>query len=407
MKLAERFEYAMHNLRYRQLRTWLTVLGIVVGIATIIILISLAGGLKASVEKQLSSLDPRVIVILPSSAGMGGIPSGGGGMGTFMLTAGKLYERDYQKVRAVNGVDKIAKAVSNRAPIKYGDEIISAQVAGVEPDVIREVSTINIQEGRFLQPGDRGVVVLGNSIANDAFDKKVNLGSVIEIAGRKFTVVGITEKSGASMVNFDNTLFIPFDEGRQIFGELLVQNEISMMQVLVAEGYNTSEVRKEIEDVLLQSHRLSVDEKDFTVLDARAVGEQVDSVIGVLTLFLGAVALIALAVGTIGVSNTMFMAVMERTHEIGVLKAIGATNRDIMLTFIIEAGIIGLVGGILGILFGTLFSLSLGYFGIKTMVTIELIVGSSLFAFAVGVVAGIIPAKNASEIPAIEALRYE
>ncbi|MEM3364425.1 MAG: ABC transporter permease [Candidatus Micrarchaeia archaeon] len=401
----ERFDYALHNLRYRQLRTWLTVLGIVVGIATIIILISLAAGLKANVEKQLSSFDTRVIVIFPSS--FGGMPTGSGGIGSLIPTMGKLYDKDYQRIKGIPGVSKIAKGITNRAPVKYRDKIITTTVSGVQPDVVTEVSTISIKEGRFLQSSDRGVAVLGHNIAHDTFDKKIEVGSIIEIAGRKYQVIGIMDKSAGTMVNFDNVVFVQFDEGRQLFSDLLLPNEISIIQVLVADGFDVQEVRENIEDALLSSHRVTKDEKDFTVLDAKAVGKQIDDIIGILTIFLGAVAAIALAVGSIGVSNTMFMAVMERTHEIGVLKAIGATKRDILLTFMIEAGIIGLVGGFIGVLVGTLFSISLIYLGIKTVVTIELVIGSAVFAFIIGMVAGIIPAKNASEIPAIEALRYE
>ncbi len=405
MNLKERFDYSLHNLKYRQLRTWLTVLGIVVGIASIIILVSLADGLKANVEGQLSSFDPSTIMIIPVN-----IQTGGSSLamsGSMAPTSGKLYERDYQKIRGVDGVKLVSKVISNRAPLKYKTEVVSASIYAVEPNVFRDTSSFTVNEGRFLSDSDRGVAVLGSTIANDNFKTKINVGDEVEIAGRKYHIVGILDKTGGSFAQFDSVVFITFDEGRDMFSDQLVPNEITVIRAQVAPGYNVEDVRAEIESTLMNLHKVTEEDKDFSVIDAKVIGEQINSVIGILTIFLGAVAAIALLVGTIGVSNTMFMAVMERTHEIGVLKAIGATNRDILLTFTIEAGLIGLVGGLVGVAIGTGFSLLLILIGVQTKVTLELVIGSAIFAFIVGIAAGILPAKNASEVPAIEALRYE
>lgn len=403
MNLRERFDYALHNLRYRQLRTWLTVLGIVVGIASIIILVGLAGGLKASVEKRLSQFDASTIIIMPTNLEKSGFT----GFSSITPTTGKLYERDYLKVKNVEGVKSITRIINNRAPVAYRGKIISSSIYAVEPEVFKETASFTVGEGRFLTDADRGAAVLGYSVAHDSFDEEINVGSTIEVAGRKYQVVGILEKTGSSFTQFDNAIFIQFDEGRTIFSDLLLPNEISSMRAVVAPGYDVGEVRDRIEQVLLNTHKVHEEDKDFSVIDSTTIGEQVNSIINILTIFLAAVAIISLLVGAIGVSNTMFMAVMERTHEIGVLKAIGATKGDILLTFLIESGMIGFVGGIIGIILGIMFSVVLWIFGVETMITPELVVASSLFAFAVGMAAGLIPAKNASDVPAIEALRYE
>ncbi len=403
MNLAERVQFAIRNLTYRQLRTWLTVLGIVVGIAAIIVLISLATGLKESVNQQLASFDPRMILILPINIEQAplGAPSG------LMATSGKLFEKDYMKVKAVAGVQNVAKLIGNRASVSYRDKLITATIYAVEPSAIQEISTINVAEGRFLDDSERATAVLGHSIAKDSFDEEVSVGSYIDIAGRRYRVLGILEKTGNSFANLDNVVYINFDEGKDIFRDFLLPNEISGLKVLVSEGYDVEEVGDGIEETLMNLHKVQEDEKDFSVITPKALGQQVNSIIGILTIFLGAVAAIAFAVGAIGISNTMFMAVMERTHEIGVMKAVGAKKSDILIAFLLEAGIIGLVGGIIGVIVGTGIAFAIALFGVTTKVTLELMLGAMIFAFTVGVLAGLIPARNGSEVSAVEALRYE
>ncbi len=405
MKLLDIAGYSVNNLRYRKLRTWLTILGIVVGIATIIVLVSLADGLREDVNEQMSTFDPDSIFIYPANiekTGATGIAAS-----QFMPTSGKLFEKDYLKIKALPGVENIAKIILGRASVKHKDQIITASITAVEPSIYEGISTINIEEGRFLYDSDAQTAVLGYSISRDAFDDEIKVGSIIEILGKRYRVVGIIEKTGNSFAQFDNMIFIKFDEGKKMFADSLLPNEVSAIRVNVAEGYDVKEVGEQIEYTLMNLHKVAEDEKDFTVITADTLNEQIGSIIETLTIFLGAVALISLAVGTIGISNTMFMAVMERTKEVGVLKSIGASKHQVLLIFLIEAGIIGMLGGLLGILIGASISLLLDVIGVQTKITVELVAGSSAFAFLVGMVAGVVPAKNASEIPAIEALRYE
>lgn len=397
MNFQERFLYSMRNLAHRKLRTALTILGIIVGIASIIILISLAGGLREDVVSRLANFDTDLILVLP-------VDTGGSFGGA--LRQGKLYERDYNSIRQISGVNIISKTISKRVSLQHRDELISATVYAIEPNIYRETTTLTIESGRFLQEGDRDVVVFGGRIA-DMFDKEIQVNSMVEIDGRRYRVVGILERTGNTFSNLDNIVYMEYNEGRRIFSDFLVPNEISAMQIKVAEGYDVVEVSDRIEEVLLRNHRVSEDEKDFSLLTAVSLNEQVNSIIEVISVFLGAVAAISILVGMIGISNTMFMSVMERTKEVGVLKAIGASRKQIIYIFVIEAGILGLLGGILGLLVALTFNFTLSLFGITTAMGIELLLGSVVFAFVIGVVAGVVPAKNASEIPAIEALRYE
>jgi putative ABC transport system permease protein len=380
------------------LRTALTILGIIVGITSIIILISLAGGLKEDVVSRLANFDPDLILILPTQISPGDFSS--------VVRQGKLYEKDYNSIRQIPGVDIMSKTISKRVALEFKDELVSATVYAIEPTIYRETTTLIVQNGRFLQDGDRDVVVFGGGIA-ELFDEDVQVNSIVELDNRKYRVVGILEKTGNTFSNLDNIVYMDYNEGKRIFSDFILPNEISAIQVKVAEGYDVVEVSDRIEEVLMRNHKVSEDEKDFGILTAVSLNEQINSIIEIISIFLSAVATISIIVGMIGISNTMFMSVMERTKEVGVLKAIGSTSKEIIYIFTIEAGILGLLGGILGLLFALIFNFTLGLFGVTTAMSIELLLGSVVFAFGIGVLAGVLPAKRASEIPAIEALRYE
>lgn len=398
MKMHERFLYSVRNLTHRKLRTALTILGIIVGITSIIILISLAGGLKEDVVSRLANFDPDLILILPTQISPGDFSS--------VVRQGKLYEKDYNSIRQIPGVDIMSKTISKRVALEFKDELVSATVYAIEPTIYRETTTLIVQNGRFLQDGDRDVVVFGGGIA-ELFDEDVQVNSIVELDNRKYRVVGILEKTGNTFSNLDNIVYMDYNEGKRIFSDFILPNEISAIQVKVAEGYDVVEVSDRIEEVLMRNHKVSEDEKDFGILTAVSLNEQINSIIEIISIFLSAVATISIIVGMIGISNTMFMSVMERTKEVGVLKAIGSTSKEIIYIFTIEAGILGLLGGILGLLFALIFNFTLGLFGVTTAMSIELLLGSVVFAFGIGVLAGVLPAKRASEIPAIEALRYE
>ena len=398
MKMHERFLYSVRNLTHRKLRTALTILGIIVGITSIIILISLAGGLKEDVVSRLANFDPDLILILPTQISPGDFSS--------VVRQGKLYEKDYNSIRQIPGVDIMSKTISKRVALEFKDELVSATVYAIEPTIYRETTTLIVQNGRFLQDGDRDVVVFGGGIA-ELFDEDVQVNSIVELDNKKYRVVGILEKTGNTFSNLDNIVYLDYNEGKRIFSDFILPNEISAIQVKVAEGYDVVEVSDRIEEVLMRNHKVSEDEKDFGILTAVSLNEQINSIIEIISIFLSAVATISIIVGMIGISNTMFMSVMERTKEVGVLKAIGSTSKEIIYIFTIEAGILGLLGGILGLLFALIFNFTLGLFGVTTAMSIELLLGSVVFAFGIGVLAGVLPAKRASEIPAIEALRYE
>ena len=404
MKTEDMVSYSMRNLQHQKVRTWLTIVGIVVGVAAVIVLVGLADGLRSSVSTQLAAFGPKTIIVSPVSL-QGGI---GGGTMDLRPTLGKLFERDAEKIERIEGVHLATKVIMANVDLKFRDQRITSSVLGVEPEGYTETISIKIGEGRFLQPGDRRVAVIGYSTANDAFvDEKISTNSMIELGGQKYRVVGILEKSGASFGPADSSVFVSYEDGRELAGNSLAEREINGIRVVVDEGFDTEEVADRIEFVLASMHKVPVDDKDFTLITPIFIEDQVNSVLGTLTLFLGAVSGIALVVGGVGISNTMFVSVMERTKEIGVLKSVGAQNWQIERLFLVEAAMIGLVGGVLGVLFGIVVVLLLSVFGINATPSIPTVLISFIIAMSVGMAGGFIPARNAAKIPAVEAMRND
>lgn len=396
--------YSLRNLKHQKVRTWLTIVGIVVGVAAVIVLVGLADGLRSSVSGQLAAFGPKTIVISPVSL-EGGI---GGGPTSLRPTLGKLFERDADKIERVEGVNLATKVIMTNTDMKFRDKHISASAYGVEPEGYTETTSIKIGEGRFLQPGDRRVAVIGDTIARDSFgDDEIHINNMIELGGQSYRVVGILEKSGSSFGPGDSAVFVSYEDGRELAGNSLADREISGIRVIVDDGFDTQEVADRIEFVLASQHKVPLDDKDFTLITPKFIEDQVNSILGTLTLFLGAVSGIALVVGGVGISNTMFVSVMERTKEIGVLKSVGAQNWQIERLFLVEAAMIGLVGGVMGVLFGIAVVLLLGVFGINATPSIPTVLISFMIAMGVGMAGGFIPARNAAKIPAVEAMRYD
>ena len=401
MKTEDMLRYSWRNLTHRRLRTWLTVLGIVAGIAAVIVLVGLADGLRASIMGELDLFGSQTIIITP----MG---TSGGASTAFLATAGKLFEKDAKKVATVDGVEYVSEMNQAIVNLKYRKDSISNSVMGIEPDTFLEtIGTIEVEEGRWLENGDRHVVVIGHNIAVDSFDEEVRVNSILELSGEKYRVVGILEESGASFAPVDDFIFVSYEDGRDLAGNQLAPRELTTIRIKVADGYDVEKVAEDIEWVLAAAHKVPLDDKDFGVVTAQYITEQIDSIIGMLTLFLGAVSGIALVVGGIGISNTMFMSVMERTNEIGVLKAIGATSIQIERLFMVEAAMIGLAGGVSGVLVGVGVLSLLPLVGLETEVSLLMVAVSFGVAMGVGMIAGTFPAKQAAKVPAMVALRYE
>jgi len=417
MKFKDTAGFAASTLANRGLRSWLTILGIVIGISAVVSIVSLGEGLQQSVSQQLGTLGLNTITITPgysraaATGGFGGRMGGGfGEQGG--STGGNLTLNDEKILETIPEVLYVNGMVSKRGEVSYLNEKAQVSVQGVRPEVWSKMVTTELAGGRYLTQSDAFAAVIGDRVANGVFTQQLNLNGQITIEGRAFKIVGILKPSISS--SDDSQIFIPRETAANVLKDVS-KDEFTSIVVQVKEGSNTTAVSEKIEAQLLINHRILPEKKDFTIRVPQAIQSRLAEVTQTMTLFLGGIAAISLLVGAIGIANTMFMSVMERTRQIGTLKALGATNNEVMLLFLLEAGMLGFVGGVLGILFGFIFSGLISMVGLRlfmgraatTVIPIPLIVFALLFSLIIGMIAGVLPARRAASLQPVEALRYE
>lgn len=421
MKLVDTAMLAVTTLQHRSLRSWLAVLGIVVGVAAIISLISISLGMSAQISSRMNTLGANVITISPGgqNAQRMGLPgfssptgqSGGGGPegpegGPFaQRSSDTITFREAETLRVLPGVEALDARLEKRETLEYLDKNASLTVVGSDPDAFAQTVGVGVLAGRGLSASDQYSVVLGYSVANSTFADLGMLNKQVRISGVAFKVVGILNASGSSSFgSADRNVFIPLRTAKKLFNQ---STNVSEIIVIASSGYGTDEVAAGLEEELISLHGVTAETEDFQIQTASTVQSTVSDVTGILTLFLGGIASISLLVGGIGVANTMFMSVLEQTRYIGILKALGSKSRDVLGLFMFEAGIIGLAGGVLGAALSIGVSFALASFSIPSLLTPELILGGIGFSVLVGLVSGVVPARNAAALEPIDALRYE
>ena len=420
MKFNDTVKLSMNSLSHRGLRSWLTILGIVIGVAAVVAILSLGSGMQQAISSQLGGLGADIVTVSPGFSRAFGMGFGERA-GETATKNQNLTDRDMQIVKSVSGVQFVNGIVSGRATVSYLAESATVSVEGVDPLSWKEMTTSELDSGRYLMPGDANVVVVGNRIANGMFKQPLLLNAQISIGGKSFRIVGILKQSGgiSAMGGGDSMIFMPTSAAREVIEDINA-NQFSSIQVKVADPDSAGEVAGSIEQRLMLSRHVTNDTKDFTVTSAQAMQETVSSVMGTLTLFLSGIAAISLLVGAIGIANTMFMSVMERTRQIGTLKALGATNFEIMKLFLFESAMIGLIGGLMGVFVGFIASGTISELGIRltgigartgisslTIITPQLVIFAIGFSVLIGIVSGLLPARRASKLQPVEALRYE
>lgn len=398
------FAFAYKNSKKRGIRSWLTLLGIFIGITAVISLITVGNGLKEAVNSQFGASATEVI-----SVQAGGLNYGSPGS----AVVNPLTRDDAERIDKLSTVEyaiprniELLNTEYNRIlSIKYSVSVIE----GFE-DKIYEMMDLEAETGRLLQGGSSKQIVIGNNLATktkNGFEKNIRTGDKILIEGKKFQVVGILERQGSFIT--DNMILMYDDDLNEIAN---YEEDVDIIGVKVKSKDDMDRAKEDIEKLLRKTRDVDKGEEDFEVSTPESSLESINSILNAIQIFVIIIASISIVVGAIGIINTMTTAVLERKKEIGIMKSIGARNSQIFMQFFVESGFMGLIGGILGIIFG----LIVGSFGImainefvgadtEPMIDISLILFSLLGSFLIGSIAGILPAMNAARQNPVEALR--
>ena len=420
MKFQKSFRLALNILLHSKLRSWLTIIGIVIGVAAIVAIVSIGEGAQANVQERLSGLGADLITVSPGferAAGgfRGEFGGGGGGRGNNQgatTNVKNLTNKDLQVIKSIEGINFVNGIVSGRADVNFLAETASVSVQGVDTLAWKNIITTEIESGRYLNPGDTNAIVIGSRVAKTTFKQPLVLNRDITVGGRLFKIVGILKQSGGG--GDDNRIYMPIEQARSIL-ENVGKEKFDSITVKVSDPDLVDATTSEIDSRLLLSRHLTNKTKDYSVTSSQATLERIQSVTQTFTIFLAAIAAVSLLVGAVGIANTMFTSVLEKTKEIGIMKAIGARNLDIMVIFLLNSGLVGLVGGLLGIALGSGISAllpnlltGLGPGGsVKTVIPISLLVEALFISISIGMIAGAIPAYRASKLKPVDALRYE
>jgi len=405
MKLRDTVALALSALLRNKMRSLLTTLGVVIGVAAVIIMQSLGLGATERVTGEISSMGSNMLMVMPGSAR--NQPFGGS-----LLSAPLFSDRDLAAIEAECDAVRFAAASSTRSVnVILGENNHSTSLYGVTPEWF-EIRAWGVARGRLLDRDDQGAgakrCLIGETLVRELFADQEPLGAEIRLHEMTCEVVGVMEAKGTSTFGMDqdDVVMMPYSTFvRRISGD----DRIGMVMVSAVSEARTDEAKEQIEALMRQRRRiLPGEEDDFNVRDMRELQSLMGTVTGVLTTLLASVAAISLVVGGIGIMNIMLVSVTERTREIGIRMAVGACGRDILQQFLIEAVILAALGGLLGILVGLSASYGLSAaLDLPFAVPITGTVLAFVFSLAVGVVFGVFPARKAARLRPIEALRFE
>lgn len=397
MNIEESVKIAFAALRLNKLRSFLTMLGIIIGVTSVVLLVSLGAGLQSYITSQFEQLGSNLLFIIPGRIGFGGRGPGG-------ATINKLTQKHVDQIeKRVDGLLGVVPTVQQFTTVKYQSKVQKDVTIIGTTEEFDDVVNLTAVSGNFFDKNQveagKKVAVIGKTIAEDVFGDKNPIGQKIDIKGQKYTVLGILKAQGSTFgIDQDNVVVIPIIAAQRQFGF----DQINNIYARVQDQEMVNETAEAIKKVLLAD----LSEDDFSVMTAEETLATIRSILGVISAALSGIAAISLIVGGIGISNIMLVSVTERTREIGLRKAVGATPQHILLQFLTEAVILSLAGGLIGLLLALSGTFVANRFVPATITPWAIFIAFG-FSVLVGIIFGVAPAIRAARLSPIDALRYE
>ncbi len=408
MTLWQSFLEALESLSSNKMRSALTILGIVIGVAAVIAMVSVGRGAQNTITDSIQGIGTNLLFVIRGGAEDVRNPQ------PITLGDAEAIADPFQ----APSVGAVAPALQGSAEITFGGESTTTSLMGVTPDYAY-VRNYQVTEGEFINEehmlGQASVVLLGPEVAKTLFGRTEGLvGETVRIEGQPFRVLGVLEsKGGSGFANVDDQAFVPFSTAQARLIRRATRDRVDMLIVSAVDAESVPAASEEIAQILRTRHRTEIGADDFTILTQEDFLDVAGTITNVLTIFLGGIAAISLLVGGIGIMNIMLVSVTERTREIGLRKAVGAHKSDILIQFLTESSVLSLIGGLIGIALGWAIAMIVGQIAnannapINPTIGLDIVLIATIFSTAVGLFFGLYPANRAASLEPVEALRYE